>query len=357
MKNHLKNIILTGVAGALLAPALNAATVNLVEVGGNASIKLVQNRVPTILTGATLTTNPTNSLIFRYTGTYAGNSVIWDFNLTGGAVAINDIANQNPVTLADNSTGIPKYIATVTAPETVGVDSTPFQQDFTLVAPLVYVKNPNATGNSVAGITNLTQRQAILLEQSGGTLPTAFFGGNPASNNIPGDALYFVGRNGSAAVRQVFDANIYFSGSAQNFTTNPVVGQPPVLWDGAGSGTEVANIVKLIPNSIGTVAVQDATGLPQLSYEGVAFSTTNVINGSYPIWGYERYLYYPSGSKAPSANQLALIQALETAVEDPTFQADTTKPFYGKFVSYAAVNASVYRDPTVDGSLILSNVY
>jgi hypothetical protein len=354
MKNYLKKIILIGVAGALLAPALDAATVNLLTVGGNASIKLIQDRVPTILTGSALTVNSTNSLIFRYNGTYAGNTVVWNFNLTGGAAAILDIANQNHVVQADNSTAIPVNAVSVTAPETVGIDSTPFQQDITLVAPLVYIKNPSLTGNSLAGITNLTQRQAFLLEQSGGSLPTAFFGGNPLSNNIPGDALYFVGRNTASAVRQVIDANIYFNSAAANFNTN-ALGQP-VPYIGAGGGSEVVAIVKNIPNSIGTVAAQDISGLPTLSYEGVSFTTANVINGSYPIWGYERYIYYPSGPKAPSSNQIALITALEAAVSDSTYDHSSSL-FVGKFVSYADVNASVQRDPTVDGSVITSTIY
>jgi len=201
-----------------------------------------------------------------------------------------------------------------------------------------------------------------LLESSGGSLPTAFFGGSPSSNNIPANALYFVGRNSIAAVRQVADANIYASG-AINYTTNNL-GQPIQYVDGqgnpsgAGGGSEVVSIVKLIPNSIGTVAAQDIGTLPTLSYEGVPYSTNNIINGSYPIWGYERYIYYTPGTStlAPSNDQLSLIQALETAVTDPSFQS-TSSLFINKFVSYNAVNASVQRNPHVDGGPITSTIY
>jgi hypothetical protein len=349
MKNHLKKIILTGIAGALLAPALvDASTVTLLTVGGNASIKLIQDRVPSILSGATLVPDiGGNSLIFGYTGTYGGNSVNWHFNLTGGAAAIGDIVNQNHVLAEDGNTYIPVSATSITAPETVGFDSSPsglnLVQDVTLVAPLVYIENPNLAGI----VTNLTQRQAYELEQAKATVPTSFFGG---ANSYP---VYFVGRNSAAAVRQVIDANVYFGGTAYNYHTNGA-SLTPILWAGASSGSDVAANVKAITNSIGTVAVQDASTIPQLSYEGISFSVSNVISGSYPLWGYERYIYFPNGDpKAPSANQLALIQALETAVEDPTWQANSLKPFYNKFVSFAAVNASVNRDPTVDGSLIL----
>jgi hypothetical protein len=354
MKNYLKKIILAGFSGALLAPALHAATINIVTVGGNASIKLVQDRLTNsvggLLPGGSITSNSTNSLIFRATGAWNGGStnVVWDFNFTGGAAAILDIANQNHVVLTDNSTAIPVSAISIVAPETVGISSTALgiQQDYTLVAPLVYVKNPSA---DLVGITNLTQRLANYLESSGATLPATYFGG--ASSN----PVYFVGRNTAAAVRQVIDANIFFTGAAANYHTN-ALGQP-VEWAGAGSGTEVANNVKVITDSIGTVAAQDAGTLPQLSYEGVFFSTTNVVNGSYPLWGYERYIYFPSpDSRAPSSDQLALITALENAVSDPTYDHNNLL-FVNKFVSYADVNASVSRSTTLDGGLITSQLY
>jgi hypothetical protein len=163
--------------------------------------------------------------------------------------------------------------------------------------------------------------------------------------------LYFVGRNASSAVRQVVDASIYFSGTAWNYTTNSL-GQP-ALTSGDGSGTQVANDVKNIAYSVGTVAAQDINGLPVLSYEGVAFNTNNVISGKYGLWGYERYVYYPSSdTRAPSTGQRPLILALESAVSDSGYD-HTNSLFVGKFVSFADVNASVYRDPTVDGSLII----
>jgi hypothetical protein len=353
MKNYIKETILAGIAGILLAPALHAATVNIVTVGGNASINLVRDRLTNsvggLLPNATVTYNSTNSLIFRVVGVYGGSTnVTWDFNLTGGSAAILDIANQNHVTLADNTTAIPVNAITIVAPETVGINSTALglQQDYTLVAPLVYVKNPGA---DLVGVTNLTQRLANYLESSGATLPATYFGGATAN------PVYFVGRNTAAAVRQVTDANIFFTGTAANYHTNSL-GQP-VQWAGAGSGTEVANNVKLIPGSIGTVAAQDASTLPQLSYEGVFFSTASVTNGIYPIWGYERYVYFPApDSRAPSADELGLITALENAVSDPTYDHSNSL-FVNKFVSYADVNANVYRSTTLDGGLIYSQIY
>src|SRR5580698_1502322 len=108
MKNNLKKLLAALAAGGLLAPA-SQAQINLVTVGGNASIKLIQNRLPTILTGATITSNPGNSLLFKATGSFGGKTVDWEFNLTGGAGAISDIANNTPVLLEDGvTTGVPQ---------------------------------------------------------------------------------------------------------------------------------------------------------------------------------------------------------------------------------------------------------
>jgi hypothetical protein len=354
MKHNLKKLIVTVAAVATLAPALHAQSVSLVTVGGNASIKLITNRIPAILSGAVYTQGSTN-LIFRFTGNYGTTNVTWDFNLTGGAGAVLDLVQGNQVQLV-SGTGVPNFVTTITAPETVGINPTGLNQDITLVAPIVLVANSNST--DLVGLTNLTQRQAVYLEASGGSLPPSYFGGASSVN-----PLYWVGRNSIAAVRQVLDANTFASGE-NNFTTNGS-GQPIPYLDGqgnpsgAGSGTEVVAIVNAIPDSIGSVAGQDyfsASPLVRaLSYEGVPYSPANVINGSYPLWGYERYIYFASGLQAPTPQQKQLIQALEGAIENPTFQASSS--FTNKFISYPAVNASVQRDIHVDGGPITSQLY
>ncbi len=61
------------------------------------------------------------------------------------------------------------------------------------------------------------------------------------------------------------------------------------------------------------------------------YSVTNVENGSYPLWGFERWAYLKSGGGAPSPNQLLVINALLSAVTNATYQ--TTSPvFVGNFV-------------------------
>ena len=85
----------------------------------------------------------------------------------------------------------------------------------------------------------------------------------------------------------------------------------------------MANTVLVLTNSIGTVAVQNIKkGLAPLAYEGVPYSVTNVINGSYPLWGYENYYYITTGNTGtPSTAQLAVINTFYQSVTNATFQS------------------------------------
>jgi hypothetical protein len=346
MKHNMKTILLAAAAALALTSAAQASNVNIFTEGGNASINLVQDRLRTSF-GLTVTVNSTNKLLFKATGNWGGTNIVWNFNFTGGALAIQNISSQTADLLADGITSaIPVSVISAAAPEDVAVDSTPFVQDVTLVVPVVFVKNPNNSGtNDLVNVTNLTQQQAVVLETSGATVPTSYFGGTNGST-----PLYFVGRNTAAAVRQLINTGIYYNSTIYNYTTNAF--NSPIPYVGAASGGEVTNIIKVIPNSIGTVAAQDIGGLPVLSYNGVPFTVTNVLNGSYTLWGYERYIYYPSSDhRAPTGDQQSLIVALENAVSDYTYD-HTSSLFVGKFVSFA----DLQNYPVGTGALAVTGV-
>ncbi len=81
-----------------------------------------------------------------------------------------------------------------------------------------------------------------------------------------------------------------------------------------------------------------------MSYEGVPYSVTNVQNGSYPIWGYERWAYLKTGQTgAPSPNQLTVINALLSAVTNATYQA-TSPVFIGNFVPLSGLQVDRSSD-------------
>ena len=222
----------------------------------------------------------------------------------------------------------------------VGVNSSGLTALPTYVVPLVFIKNTNSA--DTAAITNLTQRQAWSLENS--LLPTTYFGGTSTNH------VYFVGRNEEAAVRTEIDLNIYNAQTINTYYTN-ALGQPVLDTSadpGLTSGGAVTATVLVLTNSIGTVAVQNIKkGVAALAYEGVPYSVTNVINGSYPLWGYENYYYITSGQGTPSSQQLAVINAFYGLITNATFQA-TSSVFVGNFIP----NSSLQVQRGSDGGQI-----
>ena len=223
----------------------------------------------------------------------------------------------------------------------VGVNSSGLTALPTYVVPLVFIKNTNSA--DTAAITNLTQRQAWSLENS--LLPTTYFGGTSTNH------VYFVGRNEEAAVRTEIDLNIYNTQTINTYYTN-ALGQPVLDTSadpGLTSGGAVANTVLVLTNSIGTVAVQNIKkGVAALAYEGVPYSVTNVINGSYPLWGYENYYYITSGTRHAFIATIGSHQrVLSVLITNATFQA-TSSVFVGNFIP----NSSLQVQRGSDGGQI-----
>jgi hypothetical protein len=347
MKTQILNkFVAAGIA--LAAFALTPASHADVEVlfgGGNASQNVLYDRVTNVLSGGitSFTVSLTNATVRTYKGTISGQpglgTVTIDFSLLGAVGGFQDLATQTPEVTALTNTLAPTVAVSSTSPEAVAIDPSPFVQTRTLVVPFVFIKNP-AKSPALANVTNLTQRQAAYLEGAAGYIPATFFGGTGTN------PVYLVARNTAAAVRTEIDLNIYFSSTISSWVTNQgsfaglggvyattPIGLPvPDPNGGQASGALVRTFVNAITNSIGTVAVQDLSTLTPLNYEGVPYSVTNVQNGSYPIWGYERWAYAKNAQPgAPSPNQLTVINALLSAVTNATFQA-TSPVFVGNFV-------------------------
>jgi hypothetical protein len=249
---------------------------------------------------------------------------------------------------------VPVLVDSAAQPAAIGnIDDSKFQKWPTYVVPLVYIKNTNSL--DTVGITNLTQRQAVSLETSS-PLQATYYGGTSTNK------IYFVGRNTSAAVRTEIDLNINNTATINSYTTNSVppynLPQPDANTSDPGlpAGGAVTATVLVLTNSIGTVAVQNIKkGVAALAYEGVPYSVSNVINGSYPLWGYEHYYQInPSLSGganvggAPSTAQQVVINAYYQTVTNASFQSVSTPVFGNNFVPYAALQ--VKRD--ADGGQI-----
>lgn len=342
----LKHSIVAGLAIAgIITTSQTHAAVDVVIAGGNASRAVQFDRAASILTGYTLYTKDANTRSY-VGGTLTSNPGLGTVNLhfalngaTGGLLKLRDQTTEPLAYYLNGASGTTNGVPTLTVsgsyPATVGVDGSIFNAQPTLVVPFGYIKNPAKSPN-LAGVTNLTQRQITYLEGASGTLPSAFFGGSSTS-----DIVYLVGRDTAAAVRQVTDANIYFTGTPSFWTTNrqsyvtnatynaqfgnvfatTAIGQPvPSPLGGHNSGALVVADLNVIPNAIGVVASADFGSFTTLSYEGYQPSVTNVAKGFYPIWGYENWYTRNTGSGQPSANQLVVLNALYGAVTNYTFQ-------------------------------------
>lgn len=325
-------------AGLALTPTLRA-NVEVFLLGGSASQSVLYDRATNLYSGGSFTVKGGGSAtVAQFSGT-SGNpavsgfgTITIDININNGAIdglqaLENQVANSDDTnyTSGASSPQVPTFVDSATLPGTVGVSGANLTSLPTYAVPLVYIKNTNSL--DTAAITNLTQRQAWSLENS--TLQTTYYGGTSTNN------VYFVGRNNESAVRTEIDLNIYNTQTIQTFFTNSL-GQPVLDTSGdpgLNSGGAVANTVLVITNAIGEVAVQNIKkGLGPIAYEGVPYSVTNVINGSYPLWGYENYYYISTGNPGtPSSAQLAVINAFYQSVTNSTFE--TTSPvFVGNFI-------------------------
>jgi hypothetical protein len=353
-KMNLKKFIAVGLtlAGATIIPNAQA-NVQVFLVGGSASQSVIYDRATNLFNGGTFTVKGGgSSAIAQFSGTSTNalisgfGTITVDINLNNGAIdglqaLVNQLPNADDTNYSSgvSSPQVPTFVDSATSPDVVGVSSSGLTALPTYVVPLVYIKNTNSADS--AAITNLTQRQAVTLETSS-PLQAAYYGGN--STNY----IYFVGRNNEAAVRTEIDLNIYNNGSINTYHTNGISNTPQLDGSsdpGLSSGGLVTSTVLAITNSIGTVAVQNIkTGVGALAYEGVPYSVTNVINGSYPLWGYENYYYITSGTGTPSSAQQAVVTAFYNLVTDPAFQSSTNKVFGSNFIPNAALRVSRNSD-------------
>jgi len=363
--SSIKKYIALGLAlaGAAFTPSLHANTPTEIFIeGGSASSSVLFDRATNFYNGGTLTSATYNSgsTVAQFVGNATNaallslNPITIDINIANGAVAgLDALLTQTAQAGDTNLSGskVPVLVDSATLPKSIGKDGSQLVALQTYVVPLVFVKNTKA-GYPDSGITNLTQRQAVSLETST-PLPATYYGGTSTN------PVYFVGRNSQAAVRTVIDFSIYNVGSIQSYYTNGSSNLPQLDGSadpGLSSGGLVANTTLAITNSIGTVAVQNIkTGLTPLAYEGVPYSVSNVINGSYPIWGYENY-YYLDPTKVSNANgsptgpQLAVINAFYQLVTNATFQTSSYPVFGNNFVPTAALQ--VTRSLSADGGQI-----
>ena len=150
-------------------------------------------------------------------------------------------------------------------------------------------------------------------------MPATYLGGSSTN------PVYMIGRDSGSGTRISVEKDIGFVGSPILWTTNGT-GQF-VQHAGHSSGGLERNVIAAKADAIGYLGRADlaaiATSATGISYDGVAYSSQNVQNGSYAIWGYE-HIYNRAG--ALSANQTLVRDALKAAIGNSTFQ--TTVALY-----------------------------
>jgi hypothetical protein len=340
-----KSIALSAVVAALaFLPDLHAA-VNVFVEGGSASQSVLYDRATNLFAGGSFTsTGSGSSTVRRFQGTSANpllsgyGTITLDINVANGAIAgLQALVNQSAGSGDTNVLGtptVPTFVDSATSPDAVGISSVAANLSAyqTYVVPVVFVRNTNYP--AVNAISNLTSRQAVALETS--LNPATFLGG--ATTNL----VYFVGRNSQSAVRTEIDLNIFNSAYIETYTNNaaglPVQDTSPD--PGLSSGGTLANTVLALTNSIGEVAVQNIkTGLGAIAIDGVSYSANNVINGSYPLWGYENYYFITApNSGAPSSAQQAVLDVFYSSVTNAAFQVSST--FTNLFIPTSSLRVS-----------------
>jgi phosphate transport system substrate-binding protein len=192
------------------------------------------------------------------------------------------------------------------------------------VVPFVFVRN-----NALAGISNITREQAILLMTASGvtTNGTDLIPGMPASylGGTGSNPVYLIGRDPGSGTRITVFKSIGFVSVPNQWALD--ASNNYVQTNGFSSGGLERGVIAAKPDAIGYLGLADygiiSTNAVALTYNGAPFSHANVTKGTYPLWGYEHLV---NRASALSANQRAVRDALIKAITDTSFQS--THPLY-----------------------------
>ncbi len=357
--------LLAAAAAFFATAALSYADVTIVLTGSTAFRAAVNDTIKIMLSGevvrwrdgSTAGLNNSNNAIFQ--GTIASLPALGTVTIqtawSGSGSGITTLVNNSnvsvlPVSVLTESPGTPE-VATSTAFVTAKANYafSDVKQESTTAASLTALGAPTAVGiipflfvaseSAPAGITNITDQQVFQLLNAG-FLPASVLSGNNANDPI---SIFPIGRDAGSGTRiavlaetgyginnPVNQANITASGTNGTLSYSPT----PDATSGNGGessgqtlATELGCTSNLTPPVlptdpkafavIGYVGVSDATtaqtnGARWLTYNGAAYSPTNVKNGVYTLWS-EVQLY--TQVAATSADQTTLRDRLVTDLD------------------------------------------
>jgi hypothetical protein len=384
-----KQILVPILAGVLFAAAASAQE-DITVTGSTAGRKLLYDRVATIFdpgfteVGGTLAAGSANTITVIGTMSNALPSlgttpVTLRFAMSGSARGLSDL-NAGTQLSTKNAAGVTELLPAQIAfadnwPEacTPALSSSLFTANTNLyVLPFVFFKN---NGPGMAGVTNLTKHQAIMLMNSSGTkdiagvtypaFPATFLGGSAAGTG--GGTVYLLGRDIGSGTRITITKGIGFTATPNQWATNAPgnltnatlcagVSGTGVLagQNGFDSGGTLCKVTAGLTaaNVIAYSGEADATsgnGLSTanwLTYEGVACSHDNVAKGFYPLWGYY-HVFAKSGYAGLSANGQTILNRIIAEITNPDFQATNTL-----FRASGVALAEMYLKRGVDGGSV-----
>lgn len=317
--------LLLALTGTSLLTTVAFAQVELTITGSTAFRSVAQDRVPALF-DAGYTTTLSNSNIRTYSGTMSAaipalgsTPVTVRMSFSGSAAGMQAVKNSTPVGTADpvtsaNNNKVPDVAFSDVFPGSANppIATSAFASRTNVgVVPFVFVKSGGAT---LVGITNITRDQAILAMTAGGFMPATYLGGSNST------AVYMVGRDSGSGTRISVEKDINFRGTPFLFAKDS--GNNWVTTNGFSSGSSVASTVLTNSDAIGYLGLADyktiadptnATPSVALSYNGVAYSTTNVVSGKYALWGYENFVTRIGLSSPQQSVRDALVAAINNA--------------------------------------------
>jgi len=357
-------IILAAVAGSLAIPAFGQG-VELTLTGSTAFRSVVTNRVLSLYSTGTFYRKDGNT--FSFIGTMPSvfpssptKQIRIHMSYTGSATGMQNVKDQTLIGSVDwdgTTSTATNYTPDIAMSDVFPSSATPpmsdsdfAQRDIVGVVPFVFVKN--GTGATLSGVTGLTREQAVLLMTASGNMPATYLGGTSAN------PIYLAGRDSGSGTRITTERVIGFVGTPFLTTNGPSagpvtnVGPASGLFYGYNSGGTLATQIKTNDAVIGYLGLPDFASISNsavaLTYEGVAYASTNVTGGKYPIWGYE-HIVSRSGL---SADQQTLRDAIVSAISDNTFQHNDVN-YVGRFEALS--DMQVKRG--ADGGPILSKKF
>ncbi len=355
-----KHLILLALTGSWLATTARAQ-VAVTITGSTAFRNITIDRAASLYDAGSLTaiTNNASTGLITYAGTMSNAvpsvgvaPVKIRLSFSGSAAGMLSVVNSTPVTTAEspgvNGSAVPDLALSDVFPGSASppIPDSAVDQNILGVIPFVYVRN-----NALAGITNITREQAVLLMTASGvaTNGTQLVPGMPASylgaaNNNP---IFMTGRDSGSGTRITTQRCIGFYGNPVLWGTNSSGAY--FQYTGYPSGGLERYVIATKPDAIGYLGLSDTAAISAfatpISYQGVTFSPAAVANGSYALWGYEHIVNRPVPGGL-SANQAAVRDALIAAITDVAFQ--TTNPIYtNDFLSLNQMNVERGDDGAV----------